>query len=313
MVSKGAAGATRFRRLIALAVLIPVAAGVAACAAQPLSGLFGRSAAPTEQSTAAVSFAPIIGAPANVSQALMRQLEADAAQHGVPVIAGKRDDAFTVRGYLAASPEGNRAKIAYIWDVTDASGKRVHRVTGEELVPAKAAGDPWDGVDTSVVRTISSKTIAELAAWLPKRNLAPMPVAARSGDTRPASPNDRAEPGEVLAYVPAVSGAPGDGQKSLTLAIKKQLFKNGMKVASTPGAATYTVKGEVDVSPPSGGKQSISIEWQVLDPNGRRLGTVSQKNTIAAGALDGEWGATADAAAAAAADGIMKLLPKPRS
>ena len=75
-----------------------------------------------------------------------------------------------------------------------------------------------------------------------------------------------------------------------------------------PKAGIVTVVGK-----PNAGKQAITIEWQVLDPSGRRLGTVSQKNTIAQGALDGQWGGIADAAAAAAADGIVKLLPKPRA
>jgi hypothetical protein len=48
----------------------------------------------------------------------------------------------------------------------------------------------------------------------------------------------------------------------------------------------------------------------VIDPNGRRLGTVFQKNTIPKGSLNGPWGAIADAAASAAADGIGKLLAK---
>jgi hypothetical protein len=37
---------------------------------------------------------------------------------------------------------------------------------------------------------------------------------------------------------------------------------------------------------------------------------VSQQNTIPKGSLNGPWGAIADAAAGAAADGIVKLLPK---
>jgi hypothetical protein len=53
-----------------------------------------------------------------------------------------------------------------------------------------------------------------------------------------------------------------------------------------------------------------SIDWQVLDPTGKKLGTVSQQNMIPRGSLNGPWGAIADAAASAAADGIIKLLPK---
>ena len=115
----------------------------------------------------------------------------------------------------------------------------------------------------------------------------------------------------MTTIVAPVSGAPGDGTKSLTAAIKKRLYAKGVKLATVPTGNTYTVKGTVSVTDGSGGKQSIRIDWQVLDPNGKRVGTVSQQNNIPKGSLDGPWGAVADAAAGAAADGIIKLLPKP--
>jgi hypothetical protein len=113
-----------------------------------------------------------------------------------------------------------------------------------------------------------------------------------------------------MALVAPVSGAPGDGQKSLTAAIKKRLNAGGVKLTSSSGGNVYTVKGIVSLVDASGGKQSIRIDWQVIDPKGRRLGTVSQQNTIPRGSLNGPWGPIADAAAGAAADGIIKLLPR---
>jgi hypothetical protein len=47
----------------------------------------------------------------------------------------------------------------------------------------------------------------------------------------------------------------------------------------------------------------------VKDPHGKKLGTVSQKNDIPEGSLDGAWGRVADQAANAAVQGILKLLP----
>jgi hypothetical protein len=110
--------------------------------------------------------------------------------------------------------------------------------------------------------------------------------------------------------VQPVSGAPGDGQRSLTIALKKRLYAGGVKLANGTSVGVYMVKGSVKLSDTSGGKQSIRIDWQVLDPAGKKLGTVSQQNTIPRGSLNGPWGAIADAAAGAAADGIIKLLPK---
>ncbi len=61
--------------------------------------------------------------------------------------------------------------------------------------------------------------------------------------------------------------------------------------------------------PAAASKASASI-GRSLDPSGKKLGTVSQQNTIPRGSLNGPWGAIADAAAGAAATGIIKLLPK---
>ncbi|MGH6826738.1 MAG: hypothetical protein ACREC7_13685, partial [Methyloceanibacter sp.] len=112
----------------------------------------------------------------------------------------------------------------------------------------------------------------------------------------------------ATTIVAPVSGAPGDGTKSLTAAIKKRLYAKGVKLATVQTGNTYTVKGTVTLTDGSGGKQSIRIEWQVFDPNGRRVGTVSQQTTITKGSLDGPWGPVADVAAGKAADEIFKLL-----
>src|SRR5690606_26187452 len=115
--------------------------------------------------------------------------------------------------------------------------------------------------------------------------------------------------GDLTAVVPAVSGAPGDGGTSLTAAIKRQLRTKGINVADSGSSSSYRVEGAVILGEARGGKQPIQIEWVVRDPRGKKLGTVSQKNDIPAGSLDGAWGKVADQAAGAAVQGILKLLP----
>jgi hypothetical protein len=73
------------------------------------------------------------------------------------------------------------------------------------------------------------------------------------------------------------------------------------------------VEGKVVMGQGKDGKQPIQIDWNVIDPAGKKLGTVSQKNEVPQGSLDGAWGKTADAAAAAAAQGILKLLPQAKT
>ena len=113
--------------------------------------------------------------------------------------------------------------------------------------------------------------------------------------------------------VPTVTGAPGDGSATLTTAIQRELTKNGVSLTSAPSPQTYKVEGKVAMGVGKDGKQPIQIDWNVIDPKGKKLGTVSQKNEVPQGSLDGAWGKTADAAAAAAAQGILKLLPQPKA
>ena len=112
----------------------------------------------------------------------------------------------------------------------------------------------------------------------------------------------------LTALVPAVKGAPGDGGTSLTAAIQRELQTKGIALADRPTPVSYRVEGAVTLGAGREGKQPIQIEWVVKDPQGKKLGTVSQKNDIPEGSLDGSWGRVADQAAGAAVQGILKLL-----
>ena len=85
--------------------------------------------------------------------------------------------------------------------------------------------------------------------------------------------------------------------------LRDGLFPLGITLAS---AGSHTEPGGYT----GAGKENIRIDWQVIDPRGKRVGTVSQKNTIPKGSLNGPWGAIANAVAGAAADKLIKIIPK---
>jgi hypothetical protein len=268
-----------------------------------------------------IAIAPIIGTTPQVADELTGALVTAGKDRGLTILPDGGKANYTLRGYLVATSEGKGSKITYIWDVNDAQGSRVARVTGEEVIATRSGSDPWSGVDSAAIRGIAGKTASQLAANVPRGGRSASAVAAAPADTpqatasatpAPATPTAApvASPKSAGVLVQAVSGAPGDGQRSLTVALKKRLYAGGVKLANGPALNVYTIKGSVKLVDASGGKQSIRIDWQVLDPSGRKLGTVSQQNTIPKGSLNGPWGAIADAAAGAAADGIIKLLPK---
>ena len=280
------------------------------------SRLFGRSKS--------LDLAPIVGAPANVTEEFAQELVAAGKNNKLTITPNGTGSSYIIKGYLLATSERKGAKISYILDINDSKGGKVGRVSGEQVVPGRSGADPWSGVDSAAIRSLAAKIAPQIASTLSGGSAAPPPVAsdpppspgtspsagAKPSTTTATAPAPRVAKGPVTAMVSPVSGAPGDGMKSLTAAIKKRLYAKGVKLTSVQSENTYTVKGIVSLKDASGGKQSIRIDWQVIDPSGKRVGTVSQQNTIPKGSLNGPWGAIADAAAGAAADGIVKLLPK---
>jgi hypothetical protein len=113
-----------------------------------------------------------------------------------------------------------------------------------------------------------------------------------------------------FAYV-SVAGAPGDGEQALAAALTRQLEAIGLAPATAFQASNvYEVQGTVRVAPAGKGRQSITIIWVVLGPDGNQLGIVRQNRDVRKGSLDKRWGRAADAAAEAAAHDIAALLPK---
>ena len=360
MTTMDAAAARRRHPRVALAVLVALAGfGLAGC--ETTTSLFGLNSPPAPETAAVppppaaqpplakVAVAPIVGAPDAIGKQIQQEFTSAVEKQRVSVIASKDERAdYTLRGYIVAAKDKAATKVSYIWDVTDPSGKRVNRITGEETISANASKDPWAALTPQVVQSIAGKAANSFVAWLPSQSsqgavaanvaqpasvgaqpvaAAPPAGAAKRGTAgkpqptataaAPAQPGPTTgsigREGPVMAVVPSVTGAPGDGTTSLTAAIQRELTSKGVSIAEKPTAVAYRVEGTVTVGEAKQGKQPIHIEWLVRDPQGKKLGTVSQRNEIPEGSLDGEWGRTAEQAAGAAAQGIVKLLPQPKA
>ena len=349
-IISSAAGIARHRSLryrgAALAAILVSGIGLAGCeTGSAVLGTTGSTqpetliAQPPAVAKTRISIAPVIGAPDSVSKQLAQDFSAAIGQKSV-VVVGPQDKAdYALRGYIVAAKDKTGTKVSYIWDVTDPGNRRVNRVTGEEVIAGTTGSDAWAAVTPQITQAIAQKSAGSLASWL-QQQTPPQPTLVSAAPTIGATsqqaavsqtsvgaippmsaPTTGSTPrmaaaaptatsgGPVAAVIPSLTGAPGDGNNALASALQAELTKNGVGSASQ-GGTPYRVEGVVKVGAVADGKQPVQIDWNVKDPQGKRLGTVTQKNEIVAGSLDNSWGRTADAAAAAAAQGILKLLPK---
>ena len=293
----------------------------------------------------AVALSQAEGVPQKYASKVNEQLTASVRAKGVQIVEAK-DAQYIIKTTFAAKADAKHGtKVAYTIDVTDKAGNKVRTIGGEAIVSDKHGGDSWSHVTEEGLQQVAVKSATDMTAWIdnptasvalasaaPAPAAAPVKVAAKTapkpapaqpaagGETLsaavaipvPEKQKAAAGPAEVVAIVPVVTGAPGDGKTALAEAMKRALKGQGIKLTSAAKPGTYKIQGQVELGAESGGQQAITIRWAVIDPTGKQMEkTVVQNNKIVAGSLNGAWGEIADQAAGAAASEVTKLLQKP--
>lgn len=165
---------TSFLRTAALAVATTL---LAACGGMTPPAFIGPSAetamvapagpapaVPAREATFA--FDPFAGAPGNTVDDLSRKIGEQARLEGLTLV--RRAGAlptYRVKGHLAAVGDNTASTIIYVFDVYDASNRRVHRFSGQETGNATSA-DPWAGVSSETLDLIAKRTVLALKSWL---------------------------------------------------------------------------------------------------------------------------------------------------
>ncbi|WP_018183717.1 hypothetical protein [Kaistia granuli] len=154
---------------ILLATLVLAACNNTLSESQPAASASPDASAPALPAvpfaTAKFSFAPITGAPAHILSSLSTQLAQEAVAQNVALVpSGDTQASYVIKGYLSAVGDSSGTILVYVWDVFDASGRRVHRISGQET-SANGSQDPWLGVDGGAISNVARRTVAALVAW----------------------------------------------------------------------------------------------------------------------------------------------------
>lgn len=270
---------------------------VLAAACQPLPHPFAddrpppRSPVLSPRDSAGVMIEPIAGAPTPIASDLAEAMAAALRAAEIPASTqGRNRGSFELASaaHMQALANGNAA-IAIDWELRGPDGRIVGRVSthAEQKTAAWQAGG--NAVAASIV-TPAAPAIAKLIQDDPPR-------AAADADV-------------VVALYP-VTGAPGDGGRSLTRAMGEALRRANVALAEKPADhETFVLAGTVLMSRPQSGKQQVKVNWTLLRPDGSQIGEVNQENAVPAGSLDHVWGDVAYAVASAAVPGITALIER---
>jgi len=261
--------------------------------------------------TASIVLEPVEGLPPGFEDGLLSEIAGVAQEEDIPLTTTQNARAADrLRGSFEAIPRGNQIMGQINWRLETAGGFLIDRFTSGAILPGyDGTGEQiFEVTDQSWQQAIAAATSGPLSDVIDARPAAAARLAGLPGTEAIVS-------GPPI-LVPAITGAPGDGNISLTRAVRLILTEEGnyaIDPANPPadytGEDAHTVRGEVLLGAiaPDGG-QVITIAWDLYAPDGAHLGHIAQENLIEAGSLDGPWGEIAIYAGMGAVEGIMSLL-----
>ncbi|BBK34140.1 hypothetical protein EDC65_3975 [Stella humosa] len=204
----------------------------------------------------------------------------------VPAIAGAgmRESVFLIGRVSTRDIGGDGLEIDWEWELVDDKGTTIDRREERDVMMRR----DWEWAGAKALAARAAPAVAALyEGQMPQ----PQPPEAKP-----------------LIFLAGITGAPGDGGRTLPRALATVIEGRQMTPTTDRAAATAIVTGSMSVKPAARGKEQVEISWRVTRANGEEVGVVSQANEIPAGSLKGPWGEVAGFVALAAADGIVDLV-----
>jgi hypothetical protein len=225
------------------------------------------------------------------SQALAADLAQALQAQEVPAVASA---AGRTDWRLVATAAQRGATVVPEFTVVDPQGKQRGKTEGAP-VPTAA----WAAATPETLHQSAAAAAPAIAALL----------------TNIETAREMADPNSLFnrrakVMVADVTGAPGDGNVSLTDQMRTHLALLGPTVLTAAAGADYTVQGQVKAVPIPANKQRIEIQWMIKNAAGQDLGKVVQLNEIPAGTLDHYWGDVAVVVATEASGGVNDVIKR---
>ena len=193
---------------------------------------------------------------------------------------------------LITRAEHNGDIVTPLYSVQDPQGHEQGSAQGEK-VPLGT----WANASPALLRQIAAEAAPRIGAVLTSIRVA----------------HDKADPGSLYnrpakVQVAEVTGAPGDGDISLTQQMRARLAVLGPVVLTTLADSDFVVQGEVKVVPIPKRQERVEIQWIVRTASGNERGRVVQLNEIPAGTLSRYWGDVAVVVATEASNAVNDVI-----
>ncbi|MCW5753051.1 MAG: hypothetical protein KIT81_18095 [Alphaproteobacteria bacterium] len=278
-----------------LAGVLALLLALAGC--QPVPRPFQTAEPPPEtvallqpRASAGLLIAPMQGLAPGTARRLVELLAEELRKREIPASArAGNSQSHILHGEARIASSGSPVtEIEFAWRLTDPRGLEEGRLRLAERVPGDQLNDGREAL------------LAELA-----KRVAPRLEALVRGE--PDRADEPAARRPIRAVLLPIDPAPGDAATSVARALTAGLFRREIVVLREANEDTYAVAGAIRLRD-AGLQEEVSIEWKVLDPSGKVLGTVNQGNFVPKGQLSGLWGDVAAVVGEGGAAGVAEIL-----
>ncbi len=232
---------------------------------------------------AGVEVSPPEGLPAESAIQLAKALAEALQENDIPAVMGQKlSGAHTLRGAARLEP----GAIVIAWALYDHKGAVLGNMEARDSIAADRVADI--PLAQNMIQALTAQAVAAISPYFPA-------AAGAHGNN-------------LRVFIPEIAGVPGDGGKSLPLALGRALRAAGLSVALEEDPNAIRIEGQVTLSELNAASTLVKLSWQVAGADGSEIGRIDQSNPVPRGRLDGNWGDVAYGAAAGAAEGIIPLL-----
>lgn len=289
----------RFSRRAAAYVTTLALLALCAAACQPLPQPFQPNAAKKTANPllkladrSGIVVRPVEGMAADNGAELAREMADALVDRNLPAFTQNANrSGLVLTGRAIETPRGSaRSVIRVIWQVSDNSGIQ----KGEHALDLAARQTAWSKGSPALLRRIAQQSAGKIAEIV----------------QGPAERDQTADRVKRTLHVWKIDGAPETAGALLRSELETALRRQALRVSSRMRDDSLIIVGTVSLAQGLKGLRELGLEWVVMSPDGRHLGKLRQKNSVAPEALENDWPRIARGIAAGAAQGIGDVLEK---
>lgn len=140
---------------------------LAACSGGGSAPFAKKDGSPDGRTVPPITLGAIAGIPPDKLQPLKDALAISGGKRDIGIVEGRLDGAaLGMTGKFEIIPDPSTIRIAYLWTVTEQSGRVLHTISAEETLNETPGPNPWTQVTPAAIQRIAAYTAENLSSWL---------------------------------------------------------------------------------------------------------------------------------------------------